>query len=104
MKKLIVRKLGVTTVARFVGLAQAVFAVVAGVFIGISSTIAIVQSDDLSDWAKIGATVAAWVAALVLYPFVAFVLGWLYGAVVTLIANVFLRTTHGIEVDVEETK
>lgn len=104
MKKLVVRKLGVTTFGRFIGIANAIIGLVIGVFLGISGTVGVVQEDGWSFFAKLLAIVGVWLSALVLYPIVLFVVGWLYGAVVALVANVFLQASHGIEVDVEEVK
>lgn len=104
MKKLVVRKIGVTTFGRFIGIANAIIGLVIGVFLGISGTIGVTQEDGWSFFGKLIAIVGVWLAALVLYPIVLFALGWIYGAVVALISNVFLQASHGIEVDVEEVK
>lgn len=104
MKKLVVRKIGVATFGRFIGIAHAIIGVVLGVFLGISGTIGVVQEDGWSFFAKVLAIVGVWLGALVLYPIVLYVFGWIYGAVVALVANIFLQAAHGIEVDVDEVK
>ncbi len=104
MKKLVVRKIGVATFGRFIGIANAIIGLVIGVFLGISGTIGVVQEDGWSFFGKLLAVFGVWLGALVLYPIVLFVLGWLYGAVVALVANVFLQASHGIEIDFEDVK
>lgn len=104
MKKLVVRKIGVAPFGRFIGIANAIIGIVAGLFLGISGTAGVVQEDGWSFFAKTLAIIGVWLGALVLYPIVLYVFGWIYGAVVALVANVFLQASHGIEVDVEEVK
>ncbi len=104
MKKLLVRRLGVASVAKFVGVAQAIWAFIAG-FFAMFGGIASVATHDEWDWAtKVGASIAVALVALVVVPLVAFLVGWIYGAIVSLIANLFLHTSKGIEIDVEEAK
>ena len=104
MKKLLVRRLGVASVAKFLGVAQAIWAFIAGFFVMFGGISAVATQDDW-DWAtKVGATVGVVFVSLVVIPAFAFLAGWVYGAIVSLIANLFLHTAKGIEIDVEEAK
>jgi len=104
MKKLLVRRLGVGSIAKFVGIAHAIWGFVVGVFLAFSGVAAVIGEDRWSDLERVFASLAVVLGALVVFPIVAFVAGWLYGAVFTLIANLILHTSDGIELDVEEGK
>lgn len=104
MRQIIVRKLGVGSVARFLGVASAIWAFVVGIFVMFGGIVSTVEHDQWSVLSKIGATLGVVVGSLVVLPAVAFVWGWLYGAVVSLVANIFLETSHGIEIDIEDRK
>lgn len=104
MKQIIVRKLGVGSVARFLGVASAIWAFVAGIFVMFGGIVSTVEQDEWSFLTKVMSTLGVVVGSLVVLPAIAFVWGWLYGAIVSLIANIFLQTSHGIEVDIEDRK
>lgn len=102
MKKLTVRRLGVSSVARFVGVANAVIGFVLGVFVAFGGLVGVVENDSIDTVTKIVASLAVVLASLILVPLLAFLYGWLYGAVVSLVANLFLSTSSGVEIEVEE--
>ena len=104
MKKILVRRLGVTSVARFVGVIQAIWAFIAGFFVMFGGIATVVSEKDWNLFAKFGASVGVVVFSLVILPVIAFLIGWLYGAIISLIANLFLHTSNGIEFDIEEEK
>ncbi len=104
MKKILVRKLGVGSVGRFIGVASAIWALIIGVFVMFGGIAATLEQDQWSVVSKVFGTLGVVVVSLVILPAVAFIWGWLYGAVVALIANLFLHTAKGIELDVEEEK
>jgi len=102
MRKLLVRRLGVASVARFIGVAQAVWGFALG-FIAIFGGISAVLSD--SEWnvfQKIAGSIGVALFCLVVFPLIAFLFGWLYGALLSIIANLFLHTANGIELDVDD--
>lgn len=104
MKKILIRRLGVASVARFVGVIQAIWAFIAGFFVMFGGIATVVNEKDWNSFEKFGASIAVVVFSLVVIPFVAFLVGWLYGAIISLIANLFLHTSNGIELDIEEEK
>lgn len=104
MKKILVRRLGVASVARFVGVIQAIWAFIAGFFVMFGGLSAVVTNNDWNTAEKFFASVAVVILSLVVIPVVAFIVGWAYGAVISLIANLFLHTSNGIELDIEEPK
>jgi len=102
MRKVLIRKLGVGSIARFVGVASAIWAFIFAVFAMFGGIAATLEHDGWSFVTKILATLGVVVGSLVLIPAIAFVWGWLYGAIIALIANLFLHTASGIELDVED--
>lgn len=104
MKKFMIRRLGVASFAKFIGVANAIWVFVAAFFAMFAGFAVVFESDDLNIFGKIGSIIAIVAFALVIVPLFAFFVGWLYGAVVALIANLFLHTARGIELDVEEEK
>ena len=104
MKKILIRKLGVASVARFVGVANAILAFVIGFFVMFAGIAGVLEQNDWTTITKLFASVGVVMLSLIVYPLVAFLVGWIYGAIVALIANLFLHTAKGIELDVEEEK
>lgn len=104
MRKILIRKLGVSSVARFIGVANAIWAFIAGIFLLFGGIVGALEQTDWSAWTKLLASLGSVLVGLVVVPVLGFVLGWLYGAVVALIANLFLHTARGIELDVEDEK
>ncbi|USN96966.1 MAG: hypothetical protein H6797_02120 [Candidatus Nomurabacteria bacterium] len=104
MKKIIIRRLGVGSVARFTGVAQAILGFAASfvaLFGGIS---AVLTQQGWNIFERIFGTIGVALFSLVVIPLIAFLFGWLYGAVLSLIANLFLHTSTGIELDVDSEK
>lgn len=104
MKKILVRRLGVASVAKLIGVIQALWGFIAGFIAMFGGIAAVAEQDDWNLFAKIFADIAVVVFSLLVIPLIAFVIGWLYGAVFALIANLFLQTANGLELDVEEEK
>ncbi len=104
MRKILIRKLGVGSIAKFVGVANAILALAVGIFTMFGGIAGVLEQDGWSFLTKIFATLGVVIGSLVILPAVAFIWGWLYGAVVALVANLFLQTARGIELDVEDEK
>lgn len=99
-----IRRLGVASVAKYVGLAQALLGFVYGFFAMLTGLAYVISADSYGVLEKIFGSVGVVLAALVVLPGFLFLVGWLYGAVFALIANLILQTSQGIEIDFEETK
>ena len=102
MKKVTVRRLGVASVARFVGVANAVIGFVIGIFVAFGGLVGVLENDSFDTVTKIVSSLGVVLVSLILVPLLAFLYGWLYGAIVSLVANLFLNTSSGIELDIEE--
>lgn len=104
MKKLMIRRLGVASVAKYVGVAQAILGAVYGFFAMFGGLAAVLVNDQLDTFSKIFGSIGVVVLAIGVLPLLMFVIGWLYGAVFAFIANFILHTSEGIEIDYEEAK
>ena len=104
MKRVIVRRVGVSSVAKYVGIVQGVLGLVYGIFALFAGFAAVLGEDSFDHAQKVGLSVAVVFGALVVLPVVTFVIGWIYGAVASIIINFFLDTSRGIEIDIEEEK
>ena len=56
----------------------------------------------MSVWNNIAASVMIVLVGVIAFPIIAFVFGWLYGALIGLIWNVLLGATGGLAMDIEE--
>lgn len=97
-----IRRLGVASVAKYVGVAHAILGVIYGFIAMFGGLAVVVEQDQLDVFSKIFASIGAVLIALLVIPGVLFLVGWLYGAVFALIANLILNTSEGIEVDFEK--
>lgn len=104
MEKIMIRRLGVASVAKYVGVAHAILGVIYGFIAMFGGLAVVVEQDQLDVFSKIFASIGAVLIALLIIPGVLFLVGWLYGAVFALIANLILSTSEGIEVDFEKKK
>lgn len=102
MRKILIRNIGVSSFAKLVGVAQAILALIVGTIAMFGGFVAVVEHDSWSFITKLLASVVVVVLAWVVLPILAFAFGWLYGAVVSLIANLFLQTANGLELTVED--
>ena len=104
MKSIVIKRIGVGQFAKYAGVAHAILGIVYAVFAVFAAVPAIVLHDNLSTIAIIGASVGSAVAILVFVPLLAYAIGWIYGAIVAFVLNIFLSASRGIELDIEEEK
>lgn len=103
MKRIIVRRVGVASVATLIGVINAIVAFVIAFFAMFGGLASVFQAD-LNIFGQVFGSIGVVLFSLVVVPVVAFLIGWLYGAVWAVVANFFLRSADGLELDVEETK
>lgn len=104
MRKIQIRKISVGSFAKLVGIAQAILALIAGSIAMFGGFVAVVEHDSWNFITKLFTSIGVALFALVVFPLIAFAFGWLYGAIVSLIANVFLQTANGLELTIDEEK
>lgn len=103
MKQVTVKKVGVGSLAKVVGITQAVFAFVVGILTSLS-----VAADVITNSTSFVQTlgISLWMLGLgaVLYPFVAFIVGWVQGALAALILNFVFAESNGLKLETEDVK
>lgn len=101
-KKIMVTHVGAGSIGRLVGTVNAIFALASGIIGSIVAASTILSVNDYGILGNIGVSVGVVGVGVVLLPLLAFVFGWLYGALIGLIWNMLLGATGGLEMDVEE--
>lgn len=104
MKKLTIKRLETFSIAKFVGTVNAIIAVLVGLIGSFGAMISLISSNEYGGWESFGLSIAVLAGGIVLYPILMYFLGWLYGALMALIFNLFVGVSGGITVDVEEEK
>lgn len=101
-KRLTVKHVETRSVAKFVGVVNALIAVVVGLIGGIAATVTYLGSGDFGVIETVGLSIAIVGASIVLYPLFMYLIGWLYGALAAIIFNVFVGVSGGIAINVDE--
>lgn len=104
MKSIIIKRIGVGSFAKYLGVANGILGIIYAVFAVFAAVPAIILHDDLSTLGKIGASLGATVIIVAFIPVIMFAIGWIYGAIVSYVINIFLAASKGIELDIEEEK
>ena len=104
MRKILIRRLGVASIAKFTGAAYAIIGAVIGFLAMFGGVASVLVNESWDAFTKVFASLGVVVVSLIVVPLLSFLWGWLYGAVLALIANLFLQTARGIELDVEDGK
>ncbi len=99
-KTVTVTRFKVGSLAKVVGIAQAVIAFI----IGLIATLA-AAAGQITDSSRIveslGITAAYFAVGVVIYPLVAFLIGWVQGAVAAIILNFVFKESGGLELETE---
>jgi hypothetical protein len=103
MKKIIVTKLSVGSFAKTVGAFQATFAFVIGVFVSFATAAGII-SESTSFIQTLGLSLWVFGLGIIIYPIVAFFIGWIQGAIGAVILNFIFLESGGIKLHVDEEK
>lgn len=101
MKTLTIQKVRVGSFAKVVGVTQAVFGFVYGLVLSIGVAAGAI-SETTSFVSALGVSVLLIGLAVLLIPFIAFVVGWIQGAIAALILNFVFAESNGLDLEVEE--
>ncbi len=103
MKTLTIQKIRVGSFAKVVGITQAVFGFVYGLILSIGVASEAITAN--TGFVKaLGISVFAIGLAVILIPFIAFVIGWIQGAVAAIILNFVFTESKGLDLEVSESK
>lgn len=101
MKKVTVTKFNVSSFGRVVGAYQAIVGLIVGLMLSLSTaTNQLSVSDNLLRDLGISAAVAAF--AVVIFPIVGFVVGWIQGAITAFVLNVIFAEANGLELEIDD--
>lgn len=102
MKNLTVTRVGITSIGKLVGTVNAILALAIGIVAAITAIITYVSSSNDGFFTELIGSVAIGLGALIIYPLIAFALGWLIGVLYAFIFNVVIGVSGGVELTVEE--
>lgn len=101
MKTVTIKKVSVGQYAKLWGIVQATIAFILGAIATVSVAAGAIHKDS-SFLRTTGLSLAALGLGVILYPLIAFFLGWLQGAISALIINYFFNESGGLEINIEE--
>lgn len=103
MKTITINKLRVGSFAKVVGITQAVFGFVYGLVlsIGVAAEAITAQTGFVR---SLGISVFIIGMSVILLPFIAFVIGWIQGAIAALILNFVFAESNGLDIEIEDKK
>lgn len=102
MKELTIQKVGVSSFGKLIGTWFAFVGLIFGFIGAVSSVVAIVSNNDLSVLQDVLYSILALFVGVILVPMLWFVIGWLQGALVSVIFNVVVSGSGGLTIEVEE--
>lgn len=80
-ESVIVRKVGVSSLGKLVGTVQAIVGLAVGIIAAIVGTVSVVSNSGASVLMNLFCAVGIVLVGLVVYPLVAFLIGWLYAPI-----------------------
>lgn len=103
MKTLSVSKVKVGSFAKVAGIVQAVFGFITGLVVTLN--VAAETINNGTHWVQtLGVSLFTLGMAVLIFPLVGFVIGWVQGAIAAIIVNFAFKESGGLDVDVEEVK
>lgn len=103
MKAIRVEKLRVGSFAKVVAITQAIIAFIYGAIITLG-VIAGQFTNDSSFVQSLGVSVGVLGLSVVILPAIAYVVGWIQGAVAAVILNFVFKESQGLEVEIQDVK
>jgi hypothetical protein len=101
-KNVTVTHVGASSIGRLVGTVNAIVALAGGIIGSLATISSIVSSQNYSLWQNIGLSALIVAGGIIVLPLLAFVFGWLYGALVGVIWNVLLGASGGLDMTIED--
>ena len=91
-----------SSVGRLVGTVNALFAFATGLIGSVVAISDVVAMNNYSFLMNVGISAAIILGGIVVLPMVAFLFGWLYGALAGFVWNVFLGAAGGVDMTIED--
>lgn len=103
MKAVRVEKLRVGSFAKVVAITQAIFAFIYGAIVTLGVIAGQIQSDS-SVVRNLGVSLSILGLAVIIFPAVAYVIGWIQGAIAAVILNFVFKESNGLEIELQDVK
>lgn len=104
MEKLVVHKVGISSLGKLVGVWAAIVGIIIGLVGAVASSVEVVDSNNFSALGNIFAVIGIVLGWIVIYPLVMFLVGWVQGALIAIVFNVVVSGSGGLTLEVEESK
>ena len=104
MKKISINRVGVGSLAKLVGIVNAIVALAIGIIGSIVSTVGVIANNDFTIFGDVFVALGIALIGLVVYPLIWFAFGWLYGALIAVIWNAVLGVSGGLQIETEDVK
>lgn len=98
MKEVTITEVGVGSLGKLLGAANAIIVLIIGVVSAVVSTVSIIANGNYSALENVFIALGIVLGHVLLLPLIAFAFGWLYGAIVALVWNVFLGASSGLDI------
>lgn len=102
MKRVNITRIEVGSLAKLVGIVNAIVALALGIISAIVATVGVVSNNDYSILSDVLIAIGIALFGLVIYPLIFFAFGWLYGALIAIIWNAVLGVSGGLQIETEE--
>ena len=100
-ESVVIRKVGISSLGKLVGTVQAIVGLAIGIIGAIVGTVSVVSNNENSLGTNILLSIGIVLVGVVVYPLIAFLIGWLYGALVAVVLNVVVGISGGLELTVD---
>ena len=104
MKEVTITSVGVGSLAKLFGVAQAFFAIIIGIVAAIVTTVGVVSNGDYSVLQDVFIAIGIVIGYVVVLPLFAFLVGLLQGTIVSLVWNIVLGASKGLDIEMTENK
>ena len=104
MKEVTITKVGVGSLGKLLGFANAIISLLIGIVAAVVSTVSVIANNNYSVFQDILVALGITFGYILVLPLVAFGIGWLYGAIIAFVWNVFLGAASGLDIQTVEKK
>ena len=101
-KELTVKKVEEVSIAKLVGALNGIIGVVMGTIIAIVAIIGVISNNDYGIMQDFLISIGILLSGIIVYPIIAYALGWVYGWLIGLVFNVVAGVSDGVSIIAEE--
>lgn len=101
-KQIRITEVGISSLGKLVGTVNAIVALAVGVVASIVTTVGVISNNNYSTLTDILVSIGIVLVGVIVYPLLAFLVGWVYGALIAFVWNVILGVSGGLKIMTEE--